>query len=115
MYVCSCNPFNDKKVKDVLAQAGDEKTRIAEVYRHCSGGAKPQCCSCLPLIKDMVMEHNNAVTIKKMKDGLHNPAPSPASTAETEPEEAHAPKPAAPAPTQHPIAATTVKPGQPVI
>lgn len=95
MYICSCNPFSDKKVKDYIDQAGDKKIQMSEVYRHCSGGEKPQCCSCLPELKEMVLKHNNAVTIKNMKDGLHG-APAPKSA-------------------DNPAPAPTTKPNQPVI
>ena len=77
MYVCSCNAFSDKKVKECLSKAGDEKIRVSEVYRSCSGGAKPQCGTCLPMLKDMVMEHNNAASVRQLKEGLPA-APAPA-------------------------------------
>lgn len=71
MYICSCNPFNDKRVKECLGQAGENnKIKVSDVYRACSGGAKPQCGSCLPMLKDMVMEHNNAASVQQMKEAL---------------------------------------------
>ncbi|MGZ9097263.1 MAG: (2Fe-2S)-binding protein [Micavibrio sp.] len=83
MFVCSCNPFNDKAVKECLSKAGDGKSvRVADVYRACSGGAKPQCGSCLPTLKAMVTDHNNAAAVNRMKDALppaapaHNPKPN---------------------------------------
>lgn len=81
MYVCCCNPFSDKKVKECLDKAGDKSVRVAEIYRACSGGAKPQCGSCLPTLKNMVTEHNNAAAVRRMKDALPPSAP------------AHTPKP----------------------
>jgi bacterioferritin-associated ferredoxin len=82
MYICSCNPFNDKTVKDCLGKAGDKSVRVAEIYRACSGGKKPQCGSCLPMLKEMVTDHNNAAAVRRMKDSLppstpaHNPKPN---------------------------------------
>jgi|GEM_PF-614722 bacterioferritin-associated ferredoxin len=100
MYVCSCNPFNDKAVKQYLTECGEQKARCGDVYRACSGGASPNCGRCGPTLKEMVREHNNALTVNQMKENF------PASTdAEEEREDA--------APAATPVNAK--KPDQPVI
>ncbi|MGQ0528120.1 MAG: (2Fe-2S)-binding protein [Alphaproteobacteria bacterium] len=60
MMVCLCHPFSDKKVKEHLDCKSDS-SRVAEVYSSCSGGNKPQCCSCLETVKDMVKAHNRKI------------------------------------------------------
>lgn len=60
MIVCLCHPFNDKKVRDHLQSRGCS-ARVAEVYGACADGNKPQCCSCLETLKDMVKAHNKTV------------------------------------------------------
>jgi hypothetical protein len=32
------------------------------VYRACTDGQKPQCCSCMQTLKDMVKTHNRSIT-----------------------------------------------------
>lgn len=56
MMVCLCHPFSDKKVKDHLENGGCSK--MSSVYSTCSGGEKPNCCTCLETLKDMVKTHN---------------------------------------------------------
>lgn len=70
MWICSCNPFNDKTLDQCLKNAGDTTVRMADVYKCCSGGAKPQCNSCLPAVKDKVQEHNARVAVERLKDSL---------------------------------------------
>ena len=53
MYVCLCNPFTDKDVKEVLKQDHVKKTP-AHIYKEASGGAKPCCGSCICTIREMV-------------------------------------------------------------
>lgn len=62
MFVCLCNPFNDKKVKEHLGNQ-DGKARVADVYSACSGGEKPNCCQCLETLKDMVRSHNETAAV----------------------------------------------------
>ena len=61
MYMCLCNPFSDKKVEEHLTKT-DGRTTVSEVYKACSGGSKPNCCSCLETLKDMVKIHNSSRT-----------------------------------------------------
>lgn len=61
MYICICNAFSDKKVKENLKDG--EKARVGEVYRSCSGGENPNCCQCLETLKDMVKAHNQKQTV----------------------------------------------------
>ncbi len=58
MFVCLCHPFSDKTVKKHLASKNGTQASVAETYSTCSGGNKPNCCSCLQTLKDMVQEHN---------------------------------------------------------
>lgn len=57
MYVCLCHPFSDKKVKEHLSNT-DGRATVSNVYGACSDGNKPECCSCLQSLKDMVKSHN---------------------------------------------------------
>lgn len=56
MYVCMCNPFTDKDVKNALNDSRVKKS-AAHVYKACSGGEKPCCGSCVCMVKDMVAAH----------------------------------------------------------
>lgn len=60
MIVCLCNPFSDKKVQKHLSEA-KEACKVSEVYDVCSDGEKPQCCSCIETLKDIVKTHNETV------------------------------------------------------
>lgn len=104
MYVCNCNPFSDKAVKQYLSECGDQKARCGDVYRTCSGGASPKCGRCGPTLKEMVREHNNTVTVNQMKDNFPTPA-------EADAEEEALVENAAPAPSTPNVK----KPDQPVI
>lgn len=59
MMVCLCHPFSDKKVRAHLS-AGVGKNSVSEVYSTCSGGQKPQCCSCLQTLKDIIKDHKQS-------------------------------------------------------
>jgi bacterioferritin-associated ferredoxin len=61
MIVCLCNPFSDKTVQKYLENTPTQ-TRVSAVYGACSDGGKPQCCSCLETLKDMVKTHNRSIT-----------------------------------------------------
>ena len=69
MILCNCNPFSDRKVRDHLAGTGG-KASVADTYKCCSGGQNPQCCQCIPAIKNMVQAHNAALTISDIKHNL---------------------------------------------
>ncbi len=60
MMVCLCHPFSDKKVREHLSAKAD-KCSVAKTYSACSGGNKPQCCSCLETVKELVQAHNSTV------------------------------------------------------
>jgi len=63
MYICLCNPFTDRDVSKFL-ESRFSKTSVSEVYDACSGGASPNCCSCIEGLKDMVRQHNSQVTVQ---------------------------------------------------
>ncbi len=59
MYICLCNPFSDSTVRSYLSK-NPGKTRVADVYTACSGGEKPNCCSCLKDLKSVINDHKGA-------------------------------------------------------
>lgn len=61
MYICLCNPFSDRQVREHLEKKSGT-ARVADVYHACSGGEKPNCCSCMKTLKEIVKSHNNTVT-----------------------------------------------------
>lgn len=61
MIVCLCHPFSDKKVRQHLSCQSGAST-VAETYSACTGGKKPQCCTCLETVKAMVKDHNQTVS-----------------------------------------------------
>lgn len=69
MYVCLCNPFTDHDVRDYLESCGGRAT-VSAVYKACSGGESPGCCTCLPALRDMIRGHNRMFTIRELTDGL---------------------------------------------
>lgn len=69
MYVCLCNPFTDKDVKDALQNPSVRNTP-AQVYKCCSGGQSPNCGSCLCTVKDMIVDHHAARGVEKIKQDL---------------------------------------------
>lgn len=58
MYLCLCNPFTDKDLKKTLAET-EGKSSVSGAYKACSGGKKPQCCTCMKNIKAMVQAHQS--------------------------------------------------------
>lgn len=52
MYVCICNAFTDRHVKQVLEQGGRSP---ACVFR--ARGCQPQCGKCVPTLREMLGEH----------------------------------------------------------
>jgi len=79
MYICSCNVFTDRDVKGFLCEKGEQRATVAQAYRHCSGGERPNCGSCLPTVRKMVHEHNATVTVGEIQKSM----PAPASTSTT--------------------------------
>ncbi len=69
MYVCLCNPFTDKDVKAALEDPCVRNTP-AQIYKKCSGGTGPNCGSCLCQVKDMIVEHQSALGVQKIKEDL---------------------------------------------
>ncbi|MFN3701172.1 MAG: bacterioferritin-associated ferredoxin [Alphaproteobacteria bacterium] len=57
MYICLCHPFSDKKVREHLEKS-DGRVTVSNVYGACSNGEKPECCSCLQSLKEIVKTHN---------------------------------------------------------
>ena len=55
MYICLCNPFSDRDVKRHLEENNGVST-VSKTYTACSGGEKPQCCSCLQTLKSMLSD-----------------------------------------------------------
>ena len=75
MYICICNPFSDKDVKEFLAKQ-EGPAAVKEVYRSCSGGESPCCGTCIPTLRDMVREHNNRVAVREMGDKINTQEPA---------------------------------------
>lgn len=69
MYVCICNPFTDKDVKQALENP-DVRNTPAQIYKCCSGGGRPNCGTCLCEIKDMIVDHHSALGVQKIKEEL---------------------------------------------
>lgn len=63
MKICLCHPFSDKDAEAYLCNKGADCCRVSEVYKACSGGASPNCCSCLETLKEIVKVHNKKVTV----------------------------------------------------
>lgn len=61
MMLCLCHPFSDKKLKAHLETKTCGTATVGEAYKTCSGGNKPQCCTCLATVKEMVKSHNKAM------------------------------------------------------
>ncbi|MCC7305259.1 MAG: hypothetical protein IT558_03255 [Alphaproteobacteria bacterium] len=61
MIVCLCHPFSDKKVREHLSCKSGATSTVSETYGACSGGNKPQCCTCLETVKELVQAHNRTV------------------------------------------------------
>lgn len=68
MYVCLCNPFSDKDVKKALA-CPDTRNTPAQIYKACAGTG-PNCGSCMCTIKDMIVDHQSAIGVRKLKEEL---------------------------------------------
>ncbi|MCB9990975.1 MAG: (2Fe-2S)-binding protein [Rhodospirillales bacterium] len=58
MYICLCHPFSDRDVREYLTKNGESAT-VGKVYKACSNGEKPQCCTCIQTLKDMLSDHND--------------------------------------------------------
>ncbi len=58
MYVCICNAFTDRHVKEHVK---DGAKTPACVFR--ARGCAPQCGKCIPTLREIVDEHLNAVPI----------------------------------------------------
>lgn len=69
MYVCMCNPFTDKDVKKALDDPAVRNTP-AQVYKSCSGGKGPNCGSCMCYVKDMIVDHQSALGVRKIIEEL---------------------------------------------
>lgn len=60
MYICLCNPFSDRDVKDYLTQNPDTRASVGKVYRACTSGESPRCCTCIQTLKEMLSDHTKA-------------------------------------------------------
>ena len=69
MYVCMCNPFTDKDVKNALENP-EVRNTPAQVYKACSGGNGPNCGTCIHFVKDMIVDHHSALGVQKIIDDL---------------------------------------------
>lgn len=70
MYICLCNPFTDKDVQRYLGCCKGRKVGVSEVYKSCSGGESPDCCTCIETLRGMVRDHNKEVTVKTITEAL---------------------------------------------
>lgn len=62
MKVCICNDFNDKAVEDYLKDHKNENVKLADLYKACSEGNRPQCGTCIrEHLKDIVKAHNDNI------------------------------------------------------
>jgi bacterioferritin-associated ferredoxin len=57
VYICICNAIRERDVRKVLEQDNTGASTVSGVYHACSGGEKPQCCSCIQTLKDIVTDH----------------------------------------------------------
>jgi len=69
MYICSCNPFTDKDLAKALEDV-DIKNTPAHVYKAASGGQTPCCGSCMCVVKEKVVNHNAALGVRQIKEGM---------------------------------------------
>lgn len=68
MYVCLCNPFSDKDVKKALENP-DIRNTPAQIYKACSGTG-PNCGSCMRTVKSMIVDHQSALGVQRLKEDL---------------------------------------------
>lgn len=69
MYICMCNPFTDKDVTKAL-ESPSVKNTPSQVYKACSGGTGPNCGSCINAIKCMIVDHQSALGVERLKQDL---------------------------------------------
>jgi bacterioferritin-associated ferredoxin len=60
-----CNPFTDKDVEKALDNP-DVRNTPAQIYKSCSGGKGPNCGSCMCFVKDMIVDHQSALGVRKI-------------------------------------------------
>lgn len=60
MYICLCHPFSDRDVKKYLEDNAGKPASVSKVYRACTSGERPQCCTCIQTLKDMIASHGEA-------------------------------------------------------
>ena len=81
MWICHCNPFNDRDVKACLDEKKGESVRVSGVYKACSGGKSPNCGTCIAHLQEMVMAHNRGATVETLRQSVEKEkidAPAPA-------------------------------------
>ena len=69
MYVCMCNPFTDKDVKNALENP-DICNTPAQIYKACAGGNGPNCGTCIHMVKDLIVDHQSTSALQKLIDDL---------------------------------------------
>jgi bacterioferritin-associated ferredoxin len=55
MHVCSCNNFNDAKVREVVTDHPEAK-KVRDIYSICANKQKPNCGKCLLTVKEIMEE-----------------------------------------------------------
>ena len=94
MWICHCNPFDDKAVKQCLDGQKGDFARVSGVYKACSGGKSPNCGTCIAHLQEMVMEHNRESTVANLAHSV-----TKESVAKEKPEAA----PSSPQPEKSPV------------
>lgn len=77
MYICICNAFTDKDVKEHLSHKKSSKASVGKTYKACSGGESPNCCKCIKDLRKMVAEHNHHLTVRALKCDMNQESLSP--------------------------------------
>ena len=87
MWICHCNPFDDKAVKECLNGQKGDFARVSGVYKACSGGKSPNCGTCIAHLQEMVMEHNRQATVANLAQSVakESVAKEPAAMEKTAP------------------------------
>lgn len=64
MYVCHCNPFSEKDAQTYLESKAGQTVTLRDIYKGCTGGAKPPCgIACIPRLTAMLEKHNRAIEV----------------------------------------------------
>lgn len=63
MHVCSCNNFNDAKVREVVTTHPEAK-QVKDIYKICADKQKPNCGKCLLTVKEIRDEIRGTPVVK---------------------------------------------------